>query len=144
MVTWIGIVVFVLGLVAWAGQSLSFFAPALATRLGVLEPKGDIDPSLRIIEAKAEGLMDLLLAWTLPASALLMLLDHPLWPYLGIFGGGVFLYFSGLITFSRIFITAAGRNAGSAASKNAAYLFSVLWAASSVAMISLAAVHLSA
>jgi len=33
----------------------------------------------------------MLLTWTLPLSALLMLLEHPLWPYLGLVGGGVFL-----------------------------------------------------
>ena len=143
MVTTIGILVLLLGLFAWTGQSLSFFAPSFATRLGVLEPEGEIDPSLRIIEAKAEGLMDMVLGWTLPASALLMLIDHPLWPFLAIFGGAVFLYFSGLISFSRIYIKAAGRNPGSPASERAAYLFGALWAVSSVAMISLAAVHLS-
>ncbi len=143
MITVIGILVFLLGVFAWAGQFLSVVAPSLATRLGVMEPEGEIDESLRIIEGKAEGLMDTLLAWTLPASALMMLLDHPSWPFLAIFGGGVFLYFSGLISFSRVFMKAAGRNVGSAASVKAAYLFGGLWAACSVAMISLAAIHLS-
>lgn len=143
MITVIGFLVLLLGMVAWVGQFISFIAPSLATRLGVLEPEGEIDESLRIIERKAEGLMDTLLAWTLPASALLMLLDHPFWPFLAIFGGGVFLYFSGLISFSRVFMKAEGRNVGSAASVKAAYLFGGLWAASSVAMISLAAIQLS-
>ena len=141
MITTIGILVLLLGSFAWIGQSLSFLAPAVATRLGVLEPEGEIDPSLRIIEGKAEGLMDMLLAWTLPASALLMLLDHPSWPFLAIFGGGVFLYFSGLISFSRIYMKAAGKTVGSVASEKAAYLFGGLWAASSIAMIALAAIH---
>ena len=143
MVSTVGVVVLVLGLIAWIGQSLSFLAPSLAVRLGVLEPQGEIDPTLRIIEAKAEGLMDMLLAWTLPAAALLMLLEHPLWPFLALFGGGVFLYFSGLISFTRIFLKAEGRNVGQAASERAAYLFGGLWAASSVVMMLLAAIHLS-
>ena len=143
MVPTIGVIVLLLGLIAWVGQSLSFLAPSLATRLGVLEPDGEIDPSLRIIEAKAEGLMDMLLGWTLPASALLMVLGHPLWPFLAIFGGGVFLYFAGLIILSRIFIRAAGRNPGGPGSVKAAYLFGGLWAASSITMMVLAAIHLS-
>ena len=97
MVTTVGILVLVLGLVAWIGQSLAFLAPALAEKLGVLEREEEVDPTLYIIESKAEGLADMLFAWTLPASALLMILDHPLWPYLAIFGAGLFLYFSVLI-----------------------------------------------
>lgn len=143
MATVIGVLVLLLGSIAWIGQALSFLAPSLAMRLGVLEPEGEVDPSLRIIEAKAEGLMDALLAWALPASALLMLLGHPLWPFLAIFGGGVFLYFSGLICFSRVFLKAAGKSVGGSGSENAAYLFGVLWAASAVAMLFLAAIQLN-
>ncbi len=143
MVTAVGILVLVLGLIAWIGQSLAFLAPTIAVRIGVLEPEGEIDSTLRIVEAKAEGLMDLLLAWTLPASALLMLLGHQLWPYLAFFGGGVFLYFSGLISFSRVFVKAAGRKVGRSASERAAYLFGGLWAISAGVMIVLAALHVS-
>jgi hypothetical protein len=144
MVTVAGILVLVLGLSAWFGQSLAFLAPSLAITLGVLEPEEEVDPTLHIIEAKAEGLVDMLFAWTLPASALLMILNHPLWPYLAFFGAGVFLYFSSLITFSRIFLKGAGRKVGRPASERAAYLFGGLWAACSVAMMVLAALHLSA
>ncbi|MCP4592342.1 MAG: hypothetical protein GY842_16540, partial [bacterium] len=87
MGTALGIVILIVGLFAWIGQSLAFLAPSLAVKLGVLEPKGQIDPTLYVIEAKAEGLTDMLLTWTLPLSALLMLLGHPLWPYLGLIGG---------------------------------------------------------
>ena len=144
MVTAVGILVLVLGLIAWLGQSLAFLAPSLAVNLGVLEPEDEVDPTLHIIEAKAEGLADMLLAWTLPASALLMILDHPLWPYLAFFGAGVFLYFSALITFSRIFLRGAGRKVGRPVSERATYLFGGLWAVCSVVMMVLAAIHLTA
>jgi len=143
MVTAVGILVLVLGLIAWIGQALAFLAPSVAVTLGVLEPEEEIDPTLHIIEAKAEGLVDMLLAWTLSASALLMLLGHPLWPYLAFFGAGVFLYFSGLIVFSRVFLRGAGRKVGRSASERAAYFFGGLWAVSAVAMIALATLHLS-
>ena len=143
MVNAVGILVLVLGLVAWIGQALAFLAPSLAVTLGVLEPEEEVDPTLHIIEAKAEGLVDMLLAWTLPASALLMLLGHPLWPYLALFGAGVFLYFSGLITFSRIFLKGVDRKVGRRASEGAACLFGGLWAISAVAMIVLATLHLT-
>jgi len=143
MVTTIGLIVLALGLVAWLGQTLAFIAPSMAVKLGVLEQETEIDPTLYIMEAKVEGLVDILLAWTLPAAALLMILDHPLWPYLGLFGGGVFLYFASLITFSRVFLKRAGKRIGSRSSERAAYLFGGLWALAAIAMIGLAAVHLS-
>jgi hypothetical protein len=143
MVTAVGILVLVLGLIAWLGQTLALLLPSVAVKLGVLEPELEVDPTLYIMEAKVEALVDLLLTWTLPASALLMILDHPLWPYLGLFGGGVFLYFSGLITLSRVVLKRAGKRIGSPASERAAYLFGGLWALAAVAMIGLAAIHLS-
>jgi hypothetical protein len=112
-------------------------------KLGVLEPEGEVDSSLRIVEGKAEGLMDVLLAWTLPAAAFLMILEHPLWPYLALFAGGVFAYFSGLISLSRVYLRRAGKKVGSPASVRATYLFGGLWMASALIMIGLAAVHLS-
>ena len=144
MVTAVGVLVLVLGLFAWIGQVLSFVAPSVAVRLGVLEPEDEVDPTLHIIEAKAEGLVDMLLAWTLPASALLMILDHPAWPYLAFFGAGVFLYFSGLITFSRVFLKRAGKTVGRPASEKAAYVFGLLWAICAATMAVAAILHISA
>jgi hypothetical protein len=144
MVTAIGIVVLIVGLIAWVGQSLAFLAPSLAVRLGVLEPEDEIDGTLRVVEAKAEGLTDMLLTWTLPLSGMLMLLDHPLWPYLALIGGGVFLYVAGLITLSRVFLKWEGKKVGRPASERGAYVFGLIWALSSVLMIVLAARELSA
>jgi hypothetical protein len=135
MVTAIGVVVVIVGLIAWIGQTTAFLAPSLAVRLGVLEPKDEVDSTLYLIEAKAEGLADMLLTWTLPLSAFLMLLEHPLWPYLGLIGGGVFLYVAILITLSRIYRPSSER---------AAYVFGGIWALSAVIMIALSAIELSA
>ena len=144
MITALGILVLVLGSVAWIGQSLAFLAPSLAITLGVLEPEDEVDPTLHILEGKAEALADMLFAWTLPASALLMIVGHPIWPQLALFGSGVFLYFSALITFSRFFLARAGRVVGRPASVRTAYLFGGLWAACAVAMAVLGALHLAA
>ena len=85
----------------------------------------------------------MLLAWMLPAAALLMLLDHPLWPYLALIGSGVFLYFSILIVLSRVFLKKQGAKVGRPASVRAAYLFGTIWVACSVAMLALAATELA-
>ena len=144
MVTATGIVVFIVGLIAWVGQSLAFLVPSLAVRLGMLEPEEDVDATLRVIEAKAEGLTDMLLCWTLPLSGLLMVLEYPLWPYLALVGAGVFLYLSGLITLSRVFLKREGKKVGQPAYERGAYVFAFIWALCSVAMIVMAVQELSA
>ncbi len=143
MSTAIGVVTLIVGLIAWLGQSLAFLAPAIAVKLGVLEPREELDPTLYVVEARAMGLSDLLLGWTLPAGALLMLLRHPMWPYLALIGSGVFIYFSAVIVLSRVYLRREGRKVGRPASVRAAYVFGGVWIASSLAMIALAVSALS-
>ena len=76
----VGVVTLIVGLIAWLGQSLAVLAPSTAVSLGVLEPEEEVDPTLYVVEARAMGLSDMLLGWTLPVSALLMLVGHPFWP----------------------------------------------------------------
>ena len=134
----IGIGTLVVGTIAWVGQCLAFFTPALAERLGVLERESDMDPILYLIETRAMGAADALLAWTLPCGALLMLLGHPYWPFFGLVGGGVFLYFSVLIVLARVVLRRRGLRAGSPSAVRAAYLFGGLWLVSALAMTTLA------
>ena len=138
MIFTIAVLVLAAGLVAWLGQALVFFAPATGTRLGLVEPVEEVDPVLRTIESKAEAAMDVALGWTLPAAAVLLLLDHPWWPVLGLVGAGVYLYFGGLIILSRIYLKKQGRLVGSGASEKAAYAFGAVWALSGVVMLVLA------
>lgn len=143
MSTAIGVVTLIVGLVAWLGQGLAFLVPSAAVRLGVLEPEEEVDPTLYVIEAQSMGLSDLLLGWTLPASALLMLLRHPIWPYLALIGSGIFIYFSAVIVLSRVYLKREGRSVGRPASVRAAYLFGGIWVVCSLAMIVLAVSALS-
>ncbi|KPK56393.1 MAG: hypothetical protein AMS21_12760 [Gemmatimonas sp. SG8_38_2] len=139
----IGIAVLFASSIAWLGQSLSFLAPSVALKFGALEPEDDVDPTLYIVEARAMGLSDMLLGWTLPAAALLMIVDHPIWPYLAMIGSGIFIYFSALIMVSRVYLKRAGKKVGRPAAERAAYVFGVIWIACSLIMIALAAAELS-
>lgn len=139
----VAVVVLVAGLIAWIGQSVAFLAPGVAVGLGLLEPEEEIDRSLRIIEAKAMGFVDMSLGWTLPASALLMLLNHPAWPYLALLGAGVFIYFSALFILSRVYLKRAGRKVGRQASERAAYAFGAIWILCALSMAALAVSDLS-
>ena len=140
----IGIFVIIAGLICWAGQSLSFISPNSALKLGLLEFPEEMDDTFYIIEAKALGLNDMLLTWTLPLSGFLMLFKHPIWPYLGLVGGGIFIYFAGLIILSRVFLKKHGKKVGGPSSERTAYVFSVVWILAALSMIVLASMELSA
>lgn len=143
MTTVIGLVVLMVGLIVWLGQSLTFLKPDLAVKLGVLEPEGEVDPTLHIIEARAMGLADMLLAWILPAFALAMLLGHPAWPYLALFGAGVFVYFSSVFMLSRGYLKQRGKKVGRPASERAAYVFGTIWIGAALVMAGLAVTALT-
>ena len=134
----LGILVIVLGLICWAGQTLVVFAPRLAERLGVGEPEEDLDRSMYLFERYSQGIMDILLTWMLPASALMMLLDYNHWPILALVGGGVYLYFPGVFSITRIVLKRDGLKVGSPASETAAYTLGALWTLSALFMIVLA------
>ena len=91
--TTLGVLVIVLGLICWLGQTLAVFAPRVAVKLGVSEPEEELDKSMYLFERYSQGIPDILLTWLLPASALMMLLDNVHWPILALVGGGVYSYF---------------------------------------------------
>ncbi len=138
MITFIGIVVIVVGLLVWIGQSLSFLAPDVATRIGLNSPEEEMDQSLYIIETKANGLSDMLLTWLFPLSGLLMILDHKAWPFIALIGSGIYIYFALLTIFTRVFLKKRGKDVGSPSSEKVAYVFSAIWILSGVTMIVLA------
>ena len=140
----IGVFVIVVGLICWGGQSLVFIAPNIAMKLGLIEPPDEMDDTFYTMEAKAQALNDILLTWTLPISGFLMLLKHPLWPYLGLVGSGIYIYFACLIMLSRIFLKKQGKKVGGISSERAAYIFGVIWIMAALAMIVLAYRELTA
>ena len=142
LTTVLAIVVIVLGLICWLGQALVVFAPRVAVKLGLNEPTEDVDRSMYLFERFSQGIMDVLLAWMLPASAFMMLLGHEYWPILALVGGGVYLYFSGAFCITRIVLKRNGMKIGRPASEVSAYVFGTLWILSAVCMIVLAAAEL--
>ena len=140
--TIVGILVIVLGLICWLGQTLVVFAPRAAIKLGVGEPEEDLDRSMYLFERFSQGIMDVLLTWMLPASALMMLVGHEFWPVLALVGGGVYLYFPGVFSITRIVLKREGKKIGRPSSEVAAYVFGTLWTLSAVCMIALAVVEL--
>ena len=142
MSTAIGVFVILAGLICWVGQALSFFAPRIAAKVGVCEREGEVDQSMYIIETKAHGLTDTLLTWMLPLAALLMIFDAPYWPVLALIGGGIYLYFPGIIMLNRVYLKKHGKDVGKRSSELGAYVFGFTWIAAAVAMIVLAILEL--
>ena len=119
------------------------FTPHIAEKIGVGEPEEELDRSMYLFERFSQGIPDILLTWMLPASALLMLLDHKLWPILALIGGGVYLYFPAVFSITRIVLKRDGMKIGSPSSQTAAYVLGVLWTLSAIYMIALAVVELA-
>ena len=130
-----GIAVIVLGLICWLGQSLVIFAPRVAVALGVGESEEDVDRSMYLFERYSQGIMDVLLTWILPVSALMMLLGNSYWPVLALVGGGVYLYFPGVFIITRIALKKNGMKIGKPASEATAYVFGTLWTLAAIYMI---------
>ncbi len=140
--TVLAVLVIILGLICWIGQTLVVFAPDIAEKLGVNEPVEEIERSMYLYERYSQGIPDFLLTWMLPASALMMLLEYEGWPILALVGGGVYLYFPSVFSITRIVLKRDGFRVGRPASQVTAYVFGALWALSALYMIVLAAIEI--
>lgn len=142
MITLIAIIVIIVGLIAWIGQSLSVFALPTAIRFGLFEPEDEIDQSMFLFERYSMGIMDILLIWILPFSAILMLMENSYWSIFALVGGGIYLYFPGACMITRVVLKRHGKKVGRPSSVTAAYLFGWIWIISSITMIVLAVIEL--
>ena len=140
--TILAVLIIVLGLICWLGQSLVVFAPRVAEKLGVGEPEEELDRSMYLFERYSQGIPDILLTWMLPASALMLLLGYEHWPILALVGGGVYMYFPSVFSITRIVLQREGLKVGSPASQVTAYVFGALWTLSAVYMIVLAIIEI--
>ena len=91
---WGAILVIFTGLLCWLIQVINTFQPDLAADLGLNEPEDEVDPAF-FADTRGEAVWDVLTLWTLPLAGILLIVDNPLWAYLGLVGGGFFLYFAG-------------------------------------------------
>jgi len=142
LTTVLGVMVIILGLICWFGQTLAVFCPNLAVQLGVAELEEELDRSMYLFERYSQGIVDVLLTWILPVAALMMLYEIKYWPVLALVGGGVYLYFPGVFTITRIVLKKDGRKVGSRVSEATAYILGALWFLSAIYMIALAVLEL--
>ena len=126
-----------LSLLAWIGQLLSATSPRLATRWGLTEPEGDIDPTFHA-DVRAECVWDALTLWTLTVAAVLLIFSKPVWSLFGLIGGGIYLYFAGRGIAQRLTMRRRGIAVGKASTVKQAYVLLTLWGLSGAAAIALA------
>lgn len=121
-----GIIIVLLGLACWGGQAVSLIAPAKAADLTITEAEVNVEPAYWA-DIRGEALWDVLTLWTLPVAGVLLMLDHAWWPYLGLVGGGMYVYFAGRGILTRLEMQRRGLRIGTPQNVKTAYLFLTVW-----------------
>jgi len=121
-----GIVLLVLSLLCWGGQTIVWLAPKAGVRLGLSEAEGDVEPAYWA-DIRGEAAWDLLTLWTLPVAGVLLILGTSAWTYFGLVGGGMYLYFAGRGVFTRVAMRRRGLRVGSPLNLKLGYAFLTIW-----------------
>lgn len=137
-----GIVVVVLSLLCWGGQTVSLFAPATAARLTLTEYEETVEPSYWA-DSRGEALWDFLTLWTLLAAGVLLVFDNPAWAYFGLVGGGMYVYFAGRGVLTRLEMQRRGFRIGTPQNVGTAYILLTVWGVVGLVTIVAAAVALA-
>ena len=135
-VVW-GVILIIISSIGYVGQAISTFWPGTATKLGLMEPEADVDPTF-YADVRGEAFWDTAILWTLPVAGLLLVLNSPAWVYFGLVGGGMYLYFAGRGIVVRRVMQRRGIRIGSPETLRMAYAFLFLWGLAAVITIVLA------
>ena len=137
-----GLVVIALSLLCWGGQAISWFAPATAVRLTLMEAEDSVEPTY-FADVRGEALWDTLTLWTMLVAGVLLIVDNPAWAYFGLVGGGMYVYFAGRGIATRRAMQQGGYRVGAAQNVKIGYLFLSIWAVMGLITIAAAVVALS-
>jgi hypothetical protein len=140
-VVW-GIVVMAIALLAWVGQGLAWLVPRAAERWSLTEREDSVDPAYHA-DGRGEAVWDAMTLWTLVVAGLLLAADHRSWPYFGLVGGGMYLYFAGRGILTRLALQRHGHRIGTATNVRIGYLFLTIWGLTAATMIVAATVTLT-
>ena len=136
-----GVLIVILAMVAWGGQTLSWMSPPTAVRWGLMENESDVEPAIWA-DIRGEARWDAFTLWTMVVAGLLLLNDQSAWPYFGLVGGGMYLYFAGRVVSTRLALRSGGFRIGSVASVRVALAASVTWGAMALGTIAAAVIDL--
>jgi hypothetical protein len=130
----LGIMVAALSLLCWGGQAIVWFAPATGAKLGLSETEADVESAFWA-DVRGEALWDFLTLWTLVVAGGLIALDHSAWPYFGLVGGAMYVYFAGRGIFARVEMRRRGLRIGSAQSVKVVFAFLTIWGVTGLAVV---------
>ena len=137
-----GVVLVALSLLAWGGQTISWLAPSRATVLGLVEAEDDVE-AVYWADIRGEAAWDAATLWTMAVAGALLIADHSWWPYFGLVGGGMYLYFSGRGILTRLAMQRRGFRIGAARNVQAGYALLGVWGAMAAVTIGAATAALS-
>jgi hypothetical protein len=121
-----GILLLLLSLLAWGGQTIAWLFPATAVRFGLMEAEEDVEP-VYFADIRGEARWDALTLWTLVVASILLIADTGTWAYFGLVGGGMYVYFAGRGIFARRAMQRRGYRIGHPRNVSQAYAFLVVW-----------------
>ncbi len=121
---------------------MSWLAPETAARLTLTEAEGDVEPAYWI-DIRGEARWDFFTLWTMVAAGGLLLADSPSWPYFGLVGGGVYIYFAGRGIVTRILMLQQGFRIGAPENVKLGFAFLGIWGVMAMITIIAAVVELS-
>ena len=121
-----GIIVTVLSGLCWAGQAISWVAPARAEQLSLMEAEEAVEPTF-FADVRGEAAWDTLTLWTMVVAGVLLVVDQPAWAYFGLVGGGMYVYFAGRGIFTRLAMQRRHLRIGTAQNVRIGLTFLALW-----------------
>ena len=121
-----GIVLVVLSLLAWGGQTISWLKPDTAVKLALMEAEKDVEPTFWA-DIRGEAAWDALTLWTMPVAGILLIANVDAWAYFGLVGGGMYVYFAGRGLFTRLAMQRRNLRIGSPGSVTIGLTFLAIW-----------------
>ena len=121
-----GIVLIILSLLAWGGQTTSWLKPETAVTLNLMEAEKDVEPAFWA-DIRGEAAWDALTLWTMVVAGILLVANVDSWAYFGLVGGGMYVYFAGRGIFTRLAMRRRNLRIGAPSSVTTGLMFLALW-----------------
>ena len=121
-----GVILISATLKCWIGQTIIAFSPKVASKIRIIEPESDVDPTF-FAAMRGAAIWDVISLWTLPFAGILLLLNNSLWSYFGLTGGGMYLYFVGRGITSNLTMQRHRINIGTSKKLKVKYMILTLW-----------------
>ena len=137
-----GLAIVLISLLAWGGQLVSWLAPTTAERLQLTESESNVEPAF-FADGRGEAVWDAFTLWTMPVAGVLLMMDHAAWPYFGLIGSGMYLYFGGRGILTRLVMQREGLAIGTPSNVRIGLGFLAVWCLMGMAVAIAAAMTLS-